>query len=244
MNIIPVLDLQHGVVVRGVAGQREAYRPLQSRWTDSCEPGRVADAIREHFGLETFYVADLDAIEQRGDHLSHCRKLADAGFRIMLDSGIRVADDATAVLEADVARVIVGLESIRGPQVLQELINRHGPERITFSLDLQRGRPLGDLSAWPGPTPAHIAAAAVERGISHMIVLDLTRVGTERGLSTLPLCRHLLETHAGLTLVTGGGVKTLADLRSLQAAGVAGALVATALHNGTLTPASLPQPFQ
>lgn len=239
MDIIPVLDLQHGVVVRGVAGQRETYRPLDSCWAESPDPGQIAGALRDHFGFDTVYVADLDAIAGRGDHLRECRALIDAGFHILLDCGIHVAADAAAALDAKIPQLIVGLESVAGPHVLQELVDRFGPERILFSLDLKAGSPLGDTSAWGTNAPEAIAARAVSSGIRHIIVLDLARVGISQGLSTLDLCAHLRQTHPQLSIITGGGVRTLSDLSSLRAAGLHGALVSTALHNGALTPEAL-----
>src|SRR5947209_19648396 len=62
MQIIPVLDLMGGRVVRGVAGRRSEYRALTSALTASSKPLDVARAFRLHFGLATLYVADLDAI--------------------------------------------------------------------------------------------------------------------------------------------------------------------------------------
>ena len=62
MRIIPVLDVMHGAVVRGVGGRRDEYRPLVSRLVPSSRPLDVADAIASHFDCREFYVADLDAI--------------------------------------------------------------------------------------------------------------------------------------------------------------------------------------
>jgi phosphoribosylformimino-5-aminoimidazole carboxamide ribotide isomerase len=42
MRIIPVVDLQNGVVVRAVKGERERYLPLESALCRSSDPVRVA----------------------------------------------------------------------------------------------------------------------------------------------------------------------------------------------------------
>src|SRR5207253_1947746 len=62
MRILPVLDLQNGVVVRGLAGRRAEYRPVVSRLTTSHQPLDIAQAFRDIFGFEHLYLADLDAI--------------------------------------------------------------------------------------------------------------------------------------------------------------------------------------
>jgi phosphoribosylformimino-5-aminoimidazole carboxamide ribotide isomerase len=69
-----------------------------------------------------------------------------------------------------------------------------------------------------------------------MIVLDLAQVGMGQGVGTEPLCRALRSLAPELEIIAGGGVRSLADLRSLAAAGCNAALVASALHDGRLTP--------
>ncbi len=67
-----------------------------------------------------------------------------------------------------------------------------------------------------------------------MIVLDLTRVGLGQGAGSESLCRHLRALASDVEIISGGGVRSLADLRSLAAAGCDAALVASALHDGRL----------
>ena len=66
MQILPVLDIMRGQVVRGVGGRRHEYRPIVSRLTASASPLDVAGAIRAHFGRDEFYLADLDPIAGGG----------------------------------------------------------------------------------------------------------------------------------------------------------------------------------
>ena len=67
-----------------------------------------------------------------------------------------------------------------------------------------------------------------------MIVLDLAGVGVDAGVSTVPLCRRLHRSFPQLRLITGGGVRSVDDLRELQGLGIEGVLAASALHNGTI----------
>ena len=62
MRVIPVIDLMGGQVVRGVAGRRSEYRPVESRIAGDARPATVARAFVDEFGFEAAYVADLDAI--------------------------------------------------------------------------------------------------------------------------------------------------------------------------------------
>lgn len=234
MKILPVLDLLDGVVVHGIAGQRDRYRPIESPLAPDARPLTVARAFRDKLGLQSLYVADLDAIRSDRPHVEAIRRLAEEGFEIMVDAGLRDVDRAQTVLGTGASSVIAGLETCRGPESLRRLCEICGPERVIFSLDLTAGRPLGDVRAWATAEPFEIAGRAVGCGVQQMIVLDLAQVGSHRGPSTAGLCRRLRGGFPDLRLITGGGVRNAADLAPLQELRLDGVLLASALHQGTI----------
>ncbi len=230
MRVVVVLDLMGGIVVHGVGGRRSEYRPITSKLTPSCEPIAVAEAFRDQLGLSELYVADLDAIMGRPPSLELFRELSARGFALWVDAGLRRADQAAALFDAGVSRVVAGLETLAGPDELAGL-NR----RCVFSLDLKAGRPLAD---W-GADPWDIARLAIDRGVRSLLVLDLARVGEGTGTGTEELCRRLTTTFPHVEVSAGGGVRGVDDLRRLRECGVSAALVASALHDGRLTRAEL-----
>lgn len=238
MQIWPVLDLLNGVVVRGVAGQRSEYRPLISQLTQSVQALEVARALRDAFDFRQFYVADLDAILYHQPNQDLYRQLVADGFALLIDSGIDSVSQSLAVRQAG-GTPIVGLESCPDPQTLAGIVAANQGE-ITFSLDLQDGRPLlpGHSNGWK-TAPLEIVGQAVQAGIQDLIVLDLADVGTSSGGRTQDLCRQILASFPTLRLIGGGGVRSLEDVRRLGQAGVGGVLVASALHDGRLTPADV-----
>lgn len=234
MRILPVLDLLNGVVVRGVGGRRDEYRPVESVLTDSAQPLDVARAFRERLGLTTLYVADLDGILHQRPNEPVFRQLVADGFELWIDGGLRSTTDASRLFQAGAAKVIVGLESLSETRLLSVLTAEFGAERIVFSLDLQSGKPLLGEAHWPDATPLGIARTALGLGVSQMIVLDLASVGEQRGPSTLELCAAIRRLAPSVQLITGGGVRNAADLEPLRAARIDGVLLATALHNGAI----------
>jgi phosphoribosylformimino-5-aminoimidazole carboxamide ribotide isomerase len=239
MRVVPVLDLMDGVVVRGVAGQRQDYRPVVSRLTTSSQPLDVARAFREHLGLEELYLADLDAIAGHPPAVDVYSRLREEGFRLWVDAGLRVIEDAEPLAAAEVETLVAGLETLAGPAILSGLVTRYSSQRIVFSLDLRAGLPLGTLDAWNTTAPWALAERAVSCGVQRVLVLDLTRVGVGQGTGTEELCRRLREGHPSLDITAGGGIRGTEDLRSLSACGVTAVLVASALHDGRLTHADL-----
>jgi phosphoribosylformimino-5-aminoimidazole carboxamide ribotide isomerase len=100
--ILPVLDLMHRQIVRGIAGRRDEYRPIISQWTASAEPLTVARALRSHFGFHEFYLADLDAIRAGQPASDIYQQLQQDGFQLWIDAGLRTARDDT-LLQMNVA---------------------------------------------------------------------------------------------------------------------------------------------
>jgi phosphoribosylformimino-5-aminoimidazole carboxamide ribotide isomerase len=234
MRILAVLDLLGGEVVRGIAGRREQYRPVRGRLVDSSRPLAVAGAFRDRLGLEELYLADLDAILGRRPNITTWSALGEAGFRLWVDAGIRRPAEARPLVDAGIAGIVVGLETLAGPQALAEIVAEHG-DRVLFSLDLQHGIPLGDRAAWDHAEALGIAVRAIEMGVSRLLVLDLAHVGVGAGPGTEDLCSRLTQQFPDLELVAGGGIGGLNDLQRLGACGVRTVLLASALHEGRIT---------
>lgn len=235
MRIYPVLDLKGGLVVRGKAGDRANYRPIHSPLAPTPQPLDVARTLRDRLGLESLYVADLDAIagESPGDAI--LRALVADGFRLLVDAGIRSQPEACRVAALGVDAVIAALETLPGPGALAAVVRDLGPKRVIFSLDLKAGDLLGDRSGWPFVDAYAVASEAVRVGARRLLVLDLASVGTAGGPAHLDLLRRLRLDFSGIELLTGGGVRSAADLQLLAAAGVDGVLVASAFHDGAIT---------
>jgi phosphoribosylformimino-5-aminoimidazole carboxamide ribotide isomerase len=72
-----------------------------------------------------------------------------------------------------------------------------------------------------------------------VLALDLARVGSGRG-PDVELVQALSRLGEGaIELLAGGGIRSVRDLRLLAAAGCQGALVASALHDGSIDAAAL-----
>jgi phosphoribosylformimino-5-aminoimidazole carboxamide ribotide isomerase len=242
MRIIPVLDLKFGLVVRGIAGRREEYRPIISRLTSSCLPIDVARAIRDHFGVTELYLADLDAIAGAAPALRTYAQIRALGIRLWIDTGVRDAEQAAVLAAEKIERIVIGLETIHGPEVLRQVCSRLGNESVVFSVDLKNGQPLGDTSTWDRPDAEAIARQTIALGVKRLLVLDLARVGIGTGTGTEKLCTRLATNYPEVEIASGGGVNGVADLERLQRCGVKAVLVASALHDGRLRREDLSQP--
>ena len=223
MQLIPVIDLQRGQVVHALRGERRLYRPLSSALVDGCEPVAVARALLAVTGSDTLYVADLDAIVRGQADVATLQALLAAlpAITLWLDAGFAepsAADALKARLGSDHLRVrpVFGSESLRSGAAL--------PRDAILSLDRHGATALD-------PSGIHATTAAWP---ATLIAMDLARVGSHLGpdLATIAALRAR-QPHA--RLVGAGGLRDAADLRAAAASGAAAWLVASALHDGSLT---------
>ena len=235
MRIIPVIDLRAGEAVHGVGGDRARYEPVESTLI-AARGDALALAQAYAAVLETteMYVADLDAIGGGAVQLGMHQRLSRMA-RSWIDAGVRSEDDACALIDVGADRVVVGLETMTGFELLHAIVRKLGADRVVFSLDLRGGVPLANGDALRAMTPAELARRAVDAGVGTVIVLDVARVGSAGGADEA-LMRELRATLPGVDLIAGGGVRHREDLDRLAAIGANGALVATAVHRGSIGP--------
>ena len=233
MRVVGVIDLKGGTAVHAVRGERERYRPVRSTiGGDDGDALSLARGFREQLGLDELYVADLDAIVGAGENGATIAALA-RETRVMVDAGVSDPGRAQALLDLGAHRVIVGTETLTGPDALDRLLAELPAGALVLSVDLREGRVLSPDAHLSG-LPALDAVARLQRaGLREAIVLDLARVGSGSG-PDVALIGELRAAFPELELLAGGGVRDIEDLRALEAAGAGGALVATALHRGVI----------
>ena len=215
-------------------GRREAYAPVRSQLVDggaASDPVVLARAYRDVLGCDEWYVADLDALAGGAVQRALVRALAGLRGRLLVDAAVSSPERARELIADGATRVVVGLESLPSLDALGRIARAVGLERTAFSLDLRDGAPLAEARL--SGTPLELARAAVTAGAGAIIVLDLARVGSGRGVDS-GLLEALRRAHPHVELLAGGGIGTVRDLERLADAGLDGALVATALHDGTI----------
>ena len=126
MQILPVIDLKDGDVVRGVAGQRSTYQSVESLLASDSTVTAIATAFATQLPVDTVYVADLDAIAGAEPNWQALDQISDTGLEIWLDAGLGDQLRAEqlsryARQQAQLVNMIIGLESVADLETLQML---------------------------------------------------------------------------------------------------------------------------
>lgn len=228
IEVIPVLDLKRGMVVRAHHGLRQSYAPIVTKLSKTSAPLDVAAGLLTIHPFRTFYIADLDKIEARGSHAQTLDTLCAAFPNIVfwVDAGVRDAAEAHSWLARhEGVHLVLGSESLESPTMLTDLAAN---SRIILSLDFRGDSFVGPQKLFDAP---HLWPRRV-------IVMTLTRVGGDAG----PDMDRLLEVKRrarDAVLYAAGGLRGASDLMRLDQIGISGVLVASALHDGRLTGADL-----
>ncbi len=223
MQIIPVIDLLNGVVVHAKRGQRQHYQPIQSQLTASSAPLDIVAALLQLYPFQTLYIADLDAICGTGNNVSVVEAISQAHpqLTIWLDCGIAQMN-ARALYLGKQIRPVVGSENIASLQDYRA-ISYACQSKHVLSLDYSATSAMGiselheSARFWPDDT----------------ICMTLNVVGSAEGADMHRLNEIMRLNNARKTpsrIYAAGGVRGLDDLQALASMRVAGALVATALH--------------
>jgi phosphoribosylformimino-5-aminoimidazole carboxamide ribotide isomerase len=232
MKVIPVIDVLNGVAVHGVRGERERYQPLKSVLCRSADPLEIALTF-ESLGFTGLYLADLDAILGKSANFNvYMQIMTETHLDLMVDAGITDITKAKKVLATGVSRIVVGSETLESLDFLGQAVKAFGEDRVVVSIDLKEGKVLSASEAVASMDAVSFAQELGKLGVNQIILLDLTRVGTEQGINRA-LLRNILE-KTGVKVLVGGGIRSLQELEELRKLGVSGALVATILHNGKL----------
>ncbi|HSZ13778.1 MAG TPA: 1-(5-phosphoribosyl)-5-[(5-phosphoribosylamino)methylideneamino]imidazole-4-carboxamide isomerase [Solirubrobacteraceae bacterium] len=237
MRLYPAIDILGGNAVRLVKGDFDAKKvydaePLSAArgWVDA--------------GAEYLHVVDLDGAKQgKPVNLQQLQLIAAAaGVPVQYGGGLRSADAVARALDAGAARVILGTVAFTHPDVLEQALDRHGPERILVGVDVRGGNVATHGWVNSTATPASDAFAGLRhRGVRHFVFTNIDHDGMLDGANRDEVAEVAAAVGEG-SLIFSGGIGTLADLQQLAALRdelsldrLDGVIVGTALYEKRFT---------
>jgi phosphoribosylformimino-5-aminoimidazole carboxamide ribotide isomerase len=233
MELLPAIDLRGGHYVR----------LRQGDYTAETVYGDDPVALAQSFalaGAAWIHMVDLDAARtgEPTNRAAIAAVAASVDARVQAGGGVRDEAAAAALLDAGVARVVLGTAAMADPALVARLASRH-PGRVAVGLDTRGGEVA--VRGWTEGAGVRLLDA-VRRfegmGVAALVVTEIERDGTLAGPDLEGLASVLAASE--LDVVASGGVGSLDDLRALSAVTVdgrrlAGAIVGKALYEGAFT---------
>jgi phosphoribosylformimino-5-aminoimidazole carboxamide ribotide isomerase len=232
VSLYPAVDILGGRAVRLLRGDFDRSREYAD------DPLAAASAWVDQ-GARRLHVVDLDgAREGRPVNLDQLRRIAGAlGGRtdvIQYGGGLRSAEDVEAALGAGADRVVLGTAAFLAPRTLEEVLAEWG-ERIAVGVDVRDEKVA--THGWKERLEMSAPEAVerlVESGVATVIYTKVELDGTLAGVD-VDSVRSVADAARGTTLISSGGIGTLADLERLAAlelSNLEGVIVGKALYEG------------
>lgn len=230
MYLFPAIDLRNGQVVRLTQGDYDRQTTYEADPVEQAK--RFKDA-----GATWLHVVDLDGA--RTGKLTHAglieKMCSQTGLKVEVGGGVRTESVIDTLLNAGVARVVVGTAALKNWDWFEGLMgNPTYRGRLVLGLDAKQGHVTTDGWEQTGEqTALEVAKAVTDWPLAAIVYTDIATDGTLQG-PNIPATREIAEA-TDVPVVASGGVGTLDDLRALRELPIQGAIVGKALYEDAFT---------
>ena len=228
MILYPAIDLIGGTVVRLHKGDFDQLTQYDA------DPVAVTKTYA-NAGATWLHLVDLDGAKNpKNRQIDLIATIINStGLSVQTGGGVRSADDVAALLDVGAARVVIGSLAVRDPDVVKQLVQVHGPEKICLAADViwQNTAFYIAMSGWQEASDLslfdflHMFAPT---GLTHVLCTDIDRDGTLHGFNRA-LYTNVKHEFPHLQLQASGGASRVEDLKHLDANGV---IIGRALYEG------------
>jgi phosphoribosylformimino-5-aminoimidazole carboxamide ribotide isomerase len=229
MRLIPAIDLRAGRCVRLLQGDftAETHYPA--------DPHTLLANYR-NLGADWLHVVDLDGA--RGGNLDNraiiVQMAAQKTVKLQVGGGLRNTASLAQMLDAGVARVVVGSAAVLQVEQVHEWLKHFGAERVALAFDVRvdaTGVPRVATHGWQRQSELTLWSAVDGYQASelvHVLCTDVDRDGSLTG-PNVDLYAQAVRRYPQIEWQASGGVCDARDLHALAQAGAAAAISGKAL---------------
>ncbi len=232
MILLPAIDLIGGRCVRLAQGDF-------ARKTSYSDDPAAALADFSADGAEEAHLVDLDGARAGAprQHEMFVALARSTDVQLQVAGGFRSPEQVATVLDAGVARVVIGSLALTDPDAFSEMLDAFGPDRLTLALDvrIEAGAAMVATHGWEVGSGRMLDDVLTGfPAVRHLLVTDIARDGMLAGPNVF-LMTSIRAKFPSVELQASGGVATLADLPALRATGAARAIVGKAIWENVFT---------
>lgn len=228
IELIPAIDIIDGQCVRLTQGdysQKTVY-------------GSPLDMSKqfEHIGFKRLHVVDLDGAKSRHivnnavlHEITTLTKLAvDFGGGIKTDEDLQVAFDNGAQM------VTVGSIAVTHPDLFLRWVSQYGANRFILGADVRNGKI--SINGWKDDSEEDLLPFLekyIRAGVRNVLCTEISKDGTLSG-PAIELYTRVMKAYPKLHLIASGGVSSIEDIKSLDAAGIPAVVFGKAIYEGKI----------
>ena len=188
----------------------------------------------QSMGARRIHMVDLDGAKS-GDSVNYniIKSIASTvKVPTQLGGGMRSLETISRILQAGVARIILGTVAVENPELVKQACALY-PQAVIVSIDARDG--IVATRGWLQGTTlkaGDLAKDMLKLGVPRFIYTDIKRDGTLSGPNLEALSELMRVT--GKPVIAAGGVSNLENLKDLKRIGVEGAIIGQALYTGNV----------
>ncbi len=229
ITLIPAIDILGGKCVRLEQGNYNNKKVYDE------DPLDAAKRFEDN-GFKRLHVVDLDGA--RDSHVVNYGSLeritSKTSLIVDFGGGIKSDCDLKLVYDSGAKIAVIGSVAVLERDLFQDWLFAYGPEKIILAADV-KDRKIA-VSGWTQITEIDIHEFLDFykcMGIKQVLCTDIAKDGLMQG-SSVALYKYMVSEFPSLEIIASGGISSVDELKELENAGVAGAVIGKSLYEGRI----------
>jgi phosphoribosylformimino-5-aminoimidazole carboxamide ribotide isomerase len=190
----------------------------------------------EHIGFKRLHVVDLDGAKSR--HIVNNAVLHEITTQTKLTvdfgGGIKTDEDLQVAFDNGAQMVTVGSIAVTHPDLFLGWVSQYGADRFILGADVRNGKI--SINGWKDDSEEDLLPFLekyIRAGVRNVLCTEISKDGTLSG-PAIELYTRVMQAYPKLHLIASGGVSSIEDIKSLDAAGIPAVVFGKAIYEGKI----------
>ena len=228
IELIPAIDIIEGQCVRLTKGdydQKTVYgNPLE-----------MAQEF-ERIGFRRLHMVDLDGAKSKHIVNDEVLNRITKATNLIVDfgGGIKTDEDIRKAFDNGASMVTVGSIAVTQPELFLSWVEQYGAERLILGADVRNGKI--SINGWKEDSTEDLLSFLrryIDAGVRNVLCTEISKDGTLQG-PAIELYQRVMKEYPELHLIASGGVSSIEDIKSLDAAGIPAVVFGKAIYEGKI----------
>ena len=228
IELIPAIDIIEGQCVRLTKGdydQKTVYgNPLE-----------MAQEF-ERIGFRRLHMVDLDGAKSKHIVNDEVLNRITKATNLIVDfgGGIKTDEDIRKAFDNGASMVTVGSIAVTHPELFLSWVEQYGAERLILGADVRNGKI--SINGWKEDSTEDLLTFLrryIDAGVRNVLCTEISKDGTLQG-PAIELYQRVMKEYPELHLIASGGVSSIEDIKSLDAAGIPAVVFGKAIYEGKI----------
>ena len=228
IELIPAIDIIEGQCVRLTKGdydQKTVYgNPLE-----------MAQEF-ERIGFSRLHMVDLNGAKSKHIVNDEVLNRITKATNLIVDfgGGIKTDEDIRKAFDNGASMVTVGSIAVTHPELFLSWVEQYGAERLILGADVRNGKI--SINGWKEDSTEDLLPFLrryIDAGVRNVLCTEISKDGTLQG-PAIELYQRVMKEYPELHLIASGGVSSIEDIKSLDAAGIPAVVFGKAIYEGKI----------